>query len=447
MFALITAAALAFAQPEATSDPRVGWLHENAVRIVSIDPDHVDFSDLQPLKKAIGDARVVQLGEQSHGDGAVFLAKTRLIKFLHEEMGFDVLVWESGMFDCREADRTLRRPEVPLLDATHKQGIFGIWCLSAQVQPVLQYTRDTLATDHPLETAGYDCQFSGGKPERWLDRMADFLAPLGEAHPSNAVIEALRPNAQLMVGRGTDQKTVEGVILGLQNLAQLVDAGSGALTEKHGPAEFTFMRRTIDDAIAATRMTLANILIKAGEKGGEAHFGHRDQRMGENLIWLANERYKGRKLIVWAATMHEVHDVRKIRPSWKPEFYENFITAGTVAKKTLGDDLYTIAFDAHEGHAGPCFRDPQPIKDSPEGSLGALLAQIDHPFLFVDFRSTPADHWLREPIVMRPLGYAEMDTVWPDQFDAVFFTRVMFPSTRTGRSPDGYALTVPIKGD
>src|SRR5262245_21383393 len=93
----------------ADREARIAWLKDNAVTVQSIDPDDSDdFSDLEPLKQLIGDARVVALGEQSHGDGAVFYAKGRLIKFLHEQMGFDVLAWESGMFDCREVDRAIR---------------------------------------------------------------------------------------------------------------------------------------------------------------------------------------------------------------------------------------------------------------------------------------------------------------------------------------------------
>lgn len=38
----------------------------------------------------------------------------------------------------------------------------------------------------------------------------------------------------------------------------------------------------------------------------------RDQRMGENLNWLARERYPDRKLIVWAASFHNARNAPTI---------------------------------------------------------------------------------------------------------------------------------------
>lgn len=96
--------------PEAAkprTDQRLKWLQEHSAAVSSIDPSDTDFSDLMPLAAAIGPARVVLLGEQTHGDGARFLAKTRLIRFLHEIMGFDVLAWKADMYACREMDAAL----------------------------------------------------------------------------------------------------------------------------------------------------------------------------------------------------------------------------------------------------------------------------------------------------------------------------------------------------
>jgi hypothetical protein len=54
------------------------------VAIRTVDPADQDFSDLEPLRAAIGTARIVQLGEPSHGAGSSFAAKTRLVMFLHQ---------------------------------------------------------------------------------------------------------------------------------------------------------------------------------------------------------------------------------------------------------------------------------------------------------------------------------------------------------------------------
>src|SRR5215510_15769157 len=64
----------------------------NSIR--SIDPDDDDFSDLLFLKEKIGNSRIVVLGENTHSDGETDKAKVRMVKFLHEYMGFDVIAWE-----------------------------------------------------------------------------------------------------------------------------------------------------------------------------------------------------------------------------------------------------------------------------------------------------------------------------------------------------------------
>jgi erythromycin esterase len=173
-------------------DARIAWLKKSAVAVRTIDPMDDDFADLMPLAKAIGTARVVALGEQSHGDGATFVAKHRLIRFLHERMGFDVLVWESGLFDCGGVDAALLGGMPPEKAAV--QGIFGIWTMSGQVLPVVQYAASTLKTPHRLEMAGMDCQFStAAGAERFPRTMAAFFDRIDPAVMTRSQRESLGP--------------------------------------------------------------------------------------------------------------------------------------------------------------------------------------------------------------------------------------------------------------
>ena len=56
--------------PHVSGDVIDTWIADHAMAVRSIDPMDEDFSDLEPLLDAIGSARVVQLGEPSHGAGS-----------------------------------------------------------------------------------------------------------------------------------------------------------------------------------------------------------------------------------------------------------------------------------------------------------------------------------------------------------------------------------------
>ena len=56
------------------------YVAANTVPIATLDAISEDYADLAPFGQAIGEARVVMLGEQDHGDGPTFQAKTRLVK-------------------------------------------------------------------------------------------------------------------------------------------------------------------------------------------------------------------------------------------------------------------------------------------------------------------------------------------------------------------------------
>jgi erythromycin esterase len=70
------------------------WIKENLIPLKTCEPGK-GFEDLQPLKSIVGDARVVALGEATHGTREFFKMKHRMFEFLVEKMGFNLFVIEA----------------------------------------------------------------------------------------------------------------------------------------------------------------------------------------------------------------------------------------------------------------------------------------------------------------------------------------------------------------
>ena len=73
----------------AQSNPVVDWIRAHAIRLQTPEAGH-GFADMQPLKKVVGNARIVALGEPTHGTREFFQLKHRMVEFLATEMGFTI---------------------------------------------------------------------------------------------------------------------------------------------------------------------------------------------------------------------------------------------------------------------------------------------------------------------------------------------------------------------
>jgi erythromycin esterase len=425
---------------------RIAWLTEHAIALRSINPTDEDFSDLEPLRKAIGDVRIVQLGEQSHGDGATFHAKGRLIKFLHQKMGFDVLAMESGLYDCRKAWELLGDGEDPYVAVTH--GVFGTWTMSDQFQPVIAYLGQAAKSDRPLELCGFDCQFSAA-PSR-----NDILNDL------RAVFERLDPRALDATDRMALLDELGSMRRGPTDDASyekrrgLVDKFGRALagtspSDRFSAAELSFWRQYAESLGAYAEQ------LYVGERDYREGNNVRDIQMAKNFVWLAREKYPRRKIIVWAASGHlmrnpaavepalgaEVTDESGPRPA-PPDYYRDVATMGDRVWKALGKETYTLAFSAADGEGGLAWGKPYPLAPVERGSLEDLAVEAGSSNIIIDFRQLDeSGAWLREKLAARPMGYGYMTADWTSVFDGFVFTRTMYPSTMALRAQPFMELT------
>lgn len=429
----------AVASPERTSpepDPRVAWLDEHAVRLCSIDPDDENFTDLEPLRDLIGDARLVHLGEISHTAGGGFGAKVRLIKFLHQRMGFDVLAWEAGLYDAWRMNHRLAS-DLPLEEAA--DGVYSFWNQSAEGAAVFEYARRTWKTPRPLWMAGFDMKFSGGGgraalPGDLLDLFDTAQVEIPGDH--RHALLAYRGYAE-EPDEARRKEIAHEALAATGRLEALLDEHRARFEVAHSPRTVALHQRfLVQLREQLERDVRGHVSARDDFPAFVESWNNRDRHMADNLIWLAEELYPDRKIIVWAHNGH-IFNVY-YQKDWgvlahTRDGADGPRPMGTMIDEHFGDESYTVAMVAYGGReAGPQgWVQDVPHPDDPD-SFERLCSELDEPFLFVDFRRARdvEGHWLRERLGLRARGYGEDFLAdWPRAFDAALYIHEMTPAT------------------
>jgi erythromycin esterase len=443
------------------------WLAANAKAIRTVDPQSEDFSDLEPLAAAIGKARVVQLGEPSHNAGTCFAAKVRLIKFLHQRLNFDVVIWESGIYDVELVEAGLRAGEDPSVAA--QRGILRNWSGSEECRPLFAYAQQSHATARPLAMAGFDSaltapfanlaaelrKYATAVPRKDLQRQASaateeliqaFTALTRYVEGLDAinfatvtVTSAVRQDAIARWERETgaalrpNRAILERFISAQTKLAEMLRIHDGQFARISGSRRSGFMRRVVDSLSARG----ANLYERFGTDvtpatdGGLSEQNRRDAHNADNLRWLIEQGYPGRKVIVWAHNAH-VMNAYYDAPAFKTIRLEPAANTmkphGVFLADWLGRDLYTIGFTAYEGEDGwKHMTNVPPIPAARQGSVEGRLQQLNHPYAFLDLRAAKGTGYpLRGTQVMRVPKYDEVEI--PDvthPYDGLFFIAQM----------------------
>jgi hypothetical protein len=142
----------------ADNTPVVDWIRAKAVRLATPEAGH-GFDDMQPLKKVIGDARIVELGEATHGTREFFQLKHRMLEFLATQMGFTIFSIEANMpeaYRLNEYVLTGKGDPKALLAGMY----FWTWN-TEEVLDMIQWMRQFNASGKGrVEFTGFDMQYT-----------------------------------------------------------------------------------------------------------------------------------------------------------------------------------------------------------------------------------------------------------------------------------------------
>jgi len=386
------------------------YVKENVISITTIEPDSLDFTDLEVIGRAIGDSRVVMLGEQDHGDAPTFLAKTRLIKYLHEKKGFNVLAFESDFYALNKGWDTLdKRGDTirPFL----KHNIFSLWTFCKQCEDLFySYIPSTAERGVPLMVTGFDNQVHGSYSNKNLKKfVVDYL--------QKSQIDFLKSEAYK-----TDFISFLDSILRSNNL------------EKHRAFE-NATKQILDqlpqkDSTSFERMVIKNLLT--GSSAGVArlskvgdYLAMRDRQMAENLQWLVRYKYPHEKIIVWAHNGHILKNPNQIKGTLN---LKNPMGNVFVQDPFLAQHTYIIGFNSRVGSFGRLSISKRLDVQFPTDESFETWIPEETKFAFVDFKQFRAQNpQSKEYFKLKGIGHSETTAVWPNVYDGIFYIRDMYP--------------------
>lgn len=389
------------------------FVKENTVAIATIQPDADNFADLEPFGNAVADARVVMLGEQDHGDAPTFLAKTRLIKYLHEKKGFNVLAFESDFFALNDGWEKLDKQK-GFIDSFLKNNIFPIWTVCNACSNLLyDYIPATFTSVNPLQITGIDNQLILTHSHNSLAASLDSILKLydfpitKQSSYATTILPAIQSLGRYYLLSAKDKK----IFKELEDYLKQIKAEAGSRL-----ASDDFWMLIIDNLIAENKeYENKNDYIIAGNT--------RDMQMANNLRWLCDIKFSNKKIIVWAANGHiakfgnanEASDKKIVRMG-------SYFTNDTARLRTT----YSLGFDSYSGYAGRLGWDTSKIAEPKSDGFENWIDR-QYEYAFIDFKKfKSSENYKPSSFFLKGMGHMNYKENWTEIFDGIFFIRSMY---------------------
>jgi len=393
------------------------YINTHIKPINGIDSGIPNYDDLKTIGDAIGESRIVMLGEQDHGDAPAFLAKTRLVKYLHEKKGFNVLAFESDIYGLTRGWEQLNK-QSPSIDSFLSKNIFRIWTqCDACADLFYTYIPQTYKTRQPLALSGFDSQlvlaFSKNNLRKDLDSLllALKIPYTNSSYYRTTFLPALDT---LLNGFKKTEDIRKDVFVPLKPALITIKKECLARIPKN-----SYWILILDNLLALNDQILAQL-----SKNIAAVMNSRDEQMARNLEWLLKYKYPEQKLIVWAHNWHiakytdqvsgHEHSAKSMgtyftsNASWNAQTYVlGFTSATGSAGRITVDTTYTIDFNTEEG-------------------LEKWVKQKKFPYAFLNFK----DANRLQPFLMKGFSHEYRKERWNRIFDGIFYIENMYPCNK-----------------
>ncbi len=399
-------------------DPEiVAWLQENAIPLATTEPSE-NHDDLAFLSEMIGGARLVGLGEATHGSREFFTMKHRLVQYLVEEMGFTTFAIEANFPEAARINDYLHTGEgdpAELLAGMY----YWMWNTQEVLDMILWMRSYNEGVDETEQISfyGFDMQYPGAAPENVIGYLEQFDVEGADLATENYACIS-------RIGRLSIESPDADCVEDAQAVYDYLVNHRQSLIELSSPPEYAMLLQN------------AQVVMDAFEL--DLHRGaSRDERMADYVHWLMDFQGAESKMVLWA---HNGHISELMRHQ----------SMGAYLNDVYEIDVYSIGFSFYEGQTNAWGRDqttweitpvtvhqmPPPVMDS----WGYIFHGADVPLFYLDLQDRNEIEWLNTYRRFRSVGgiYIENNYSWfklTEIFDGIIFIDTVTSTIRLDDRP------------
>ena len=355
-------------------------LKQRAVPLATVEAG-AKTDDLAAFGKAVGDARIVALGEASHGTREFFQMKHRLLEYLVKEKGFTVFAIEANWPETLAVDRYIKTGEGDVKTAMSKMYFQHLYTEELRDMIEWMHAFNRASGDHTTLTfTAFDSQ----KGHVAAQLALDYLARYSPAEAAAA--EAAYADMSKIDNAGMSYTPAKSIAEQAAAVLKVFDSKRATMEKASSRAAWRDARQAAAVAYQACAMRVPGTGLS-----------YRDEMMAKNVQWLADEVFPNEKIVLWAHNDHVSFGWRAGRKSM-----------GTWLRDRFGRRMYVTGFAFRRGQLRVRGQTNGRLMDlalhdvppAPEGTGDAVLSAAGMPLFFLDVLGVPAEsrlgRWLAE---------------------------------------------------
>lgn len=380
--------------------------------------------DFEPLLERVGDARIVMLGEASHGTYDYYRLREQFTRRLIAELGFSFVGVEGDWPDCDRVHRSVGdQPgaDADPLSALERFARWPTWMwANAEVARFCRWLKAWNLDRPPDERAG----FHGLDVYSLWESMEAIVAYLGDDDHAAmaAALDAYRCFEPY--GKRIEEYGLASRFVAARCEEEVVRLLARTRAEALADGADRFAAWQNSEVVAG-----AERYYRAMVGGGSESWNVRDTHMADTLDRLLGFYGPDARAVVWAHNTH-VGDARATDMA-----AAGMVNVGQLARERHGDEtVVLVGFGSHLGSviAAPRWGAPAEVMSVPPARMGTVEDRLhqempERALLVFGVDEDPA--WLAEPVDHRAIGVV---------YDPSFEEWSNYVPTRLGRRYDAF---------